>query len=309
MNDELASQIATLPPQEWHARSELHRKRAERWTRPARRRRASGVPHPVEDFLFTYYPFSFGKLETWHPPFGMALAGPLEEESPFRRAPYKTEEARTYTDPEKLSAKASARLVWIRELLHQTQNRTPVFSCHGLHEWAMVYRGSDVRHKASTPLRLCQKEIDRVVESRSIVCTHFDAFRFFHPQAQPLNRVQPSLNSRPEFEQPGCVHANMDLYKWASKAMPWIGSDLHIECFELAIQLRELDMRASPYDLDSYDLEPIKIETSAGRNEYELTQRQLATEAAHLRRKLIEILDRVLSTKDLTPGSCHVPNG
>ncbi|MGB6222914.1 3-methyladenine DNA glycosylase [Haloferula sp.] len=309
MNDELSIVVETLPQSEWLSRSGAHRRRAEQWTGPARRRRSSGVPHPIEDFLFTYYPFSFGKLETWHPPFGTALVGPIEENSPFSRAPYKSAKTLTSADPEKLSAKATARLVWIRELLHQTQNRTPVFSCHGLHEWAMVYRGCEVRHKASTPLRLSQQEIDRVVENRSIVCTHFDAFRFFHPEAQPLNRVQPSLNSRPEFEQPGCVHANMDLYKWASKAMPWIGSDLHIECFELAIRLRELDMRASPYDLECYDLKPIRIETSDGRHEYEIVQRQLAAEAAQRREKLIEILDRVLSAKDLTPGSCHLPNG
>ena len=301
--------MTTLNPSDWQELAAMHRQRAERWTIPARRRRNSRIPHPIEDFLFTYYPFTLGKLEVWHPPIGTCLVAIEKMPAHFLRSPYTRDGDHIFAEPDALSTKARARLVWIRELLCQTRDRSPVFSCHGIHEWAMGYRGSDIRDQSSTPLRLTQPEIDAVVESRPVSCTHFDAFRFFHPAAQELNRIQPTLATRPNFEQPGCVHANMDLYKWASKAMPWVGSELHIECFELAIRLRELDMRASPYDLSEYGLEPVAIETPEGRREYEDIQRQLSAEAQPLREKLIRALDQVLSTLLQAPGSCHQAAG
>ncbi len=50
-------------------------------------------------------------------------------------------------------------------------------------------------------------------------------------------------------EQPGCVHATMDLFKWAMKLHPWCGSELVADCLALARDARLVDMRASPYDL------------------------------------------------------------
>jgi hypothetical protein len=102
------------------------------------------------------------------------------------------------------------------------------------------------------------------------------------------------LPGRPDFEQPGCVHANMDLYKWTFKAMPWPGSELLLDCFELAMELRDLDMRASPYDLAKYGFEPVRIETPEGRKEYEKEQARLAEKAVPLRERLIGVLGEVL---------------
>jgi len=141
---------------------------------------------------------------------------------------------------------------------------------------------------------LPQAEIDAVVESRPIACSHFDAFRFFPEAARPFNRLQPTLMGRPEFEQPGCVHANMDLYKWAVKALPWVPSELALDCFEQALALRDLDMRASPYDLREWGLEPIRIEAADGRREYEARQRELAAASAGLRERLIDALRAVV---------------
>jgi hypothetical protein len=85
----------------------------------------------------------------------------------------------------------------------------------------------------------------------------------------------------------------MYLYKWAAKTMPWAGSDLLLDCFELALALRDLDMRASPYDLSEWGREPVFIETQDGRRVYEEEQRRLAASALPLRGRLIAVLSRM----------------
>jgi hypothetical protein len=75
--------------------------------------------------------------------------------------------------------------------------------------------------------------------------------------------------------------------------MPRIGSELLLDCFELAMELRDLDMRASPYDLTAWGREPVRIETAEGRRSYESEQRRLAEKAAPLREKLMVALGRI----------------
>ena len=60
----------------------------------------------------------------------------------------------------------------------------------------------------------------------------------------------------------------MDLYKWSYKLSPLVPSELVADCFALAREIRELDMRASPYDLAELGYEPVAVETPAGRPEY-----------------------------------------
>ncbi len=287
--------MTTLLASAWQQRAVAHRTRAERHTLGARKRRDHGVPHPVEDFLFQYYPYPFALLEAWHPGVGVTLEWPQPPATAvFQERFYTVADGYLTADPELLTAKERERLRWIAELLVATRDRAPNFACHGLHEWAMVYRGKEVRHEQTTPLRLPQAEIDALVEARVICCSHHDAFRFFAPEARPLNRLQPTLDGRTSLEQPGCVHANMDLYKWAAKSMPWIGSELLLDCFELAMELRDLDMRASPYDLRAWGREPIQIETVEGRREYEIQQRRLAAMAVPLRQRLIDGLETIV---------------
>jgi hypothetical protein len=287
--------LEILPQAVWRERAQAHRARAERHTGPARHRRDRGWPHPVADFLFEYYPYAFSLLENWHPGTGIAL----ETDSPslpagFAERCYTIRDGRIMADVEKLSGKELQRLAWTAELLEATHSRAPNFACHGLHEWAMVYRGRELRHERTLSLRLPQAEIDALVEARPVCCSHHDAFRFFAAEARPLNRLQPDLESRVLLEQPGCLHANMDLYKWSARAMPWVGSELLLDCFELAVELRELDMRASPYDLSAWNLEAVRIETPKGRREYEEEQKRLAAMAGPLRRRLIGALRRTL---------------
>jgi hypothetical protein len=289
-------QFMLLSADVWQARAAAHRERARTHTLPARSRSDRGLPHPVTDFLFEYYPFKFAFLEHWHPASGVAL----EWNAPDRRPPYRgcfhvLENRRLRADPRLLTGSQRQRLAWIADLLEATTERAPNFACHGLHEWAMVYQGRNVRHERTLRLRLPQVEIDALVQSRALCCTHHDAFRFFALEARPLNRHQPNLENRMLLEQPGCVHANMDLYKWAAKAMPWAGSDLLLDCFELAMELRELDMRASPYDLCEWGLKPVRVELPHGRREYEILQKVLATKARPLRGRLILVIRETLA--------------
>jgi hypothetical protein len=280
---------------EWRVREEQHRVRAEAYTLATKKRRDGGVPHPVEDFLFQYYPYPFALLERWQPGVGVLMEWEDPELLPegYSARCYTHEKGWIFADSERLTVKERERLVWIAELLAATQERPPNFACHGLHEWAMVYKGSEIRHLKTAPLRLPQSEIDDLVRSRVICCSHYDAFRFFTAESRPMNRLQPTLESRMSLEQPGCVHATMDLYKWAAKSMPWVGTELLFDCFELALELRDLDMRASPYDLTAWGREPICVETAEGRREYEQVQRLLSARGTVLRARLIEVLGKI----------------
>jgi len=155
----------------------------------------------------------------------------------------------------------------------------------------MVYKSPEIRHPY--PLRLSNGEIENLLETSTVACSHFDAFRFFTPSAVGLNVLQPSPDSRLTHEQGGCLHANMDLYKWTFKLLPWVPSDLLQECFMLAIKTREIDMRASPYDFLSLGFEPIKIETTLGQEEYRSFQKEIALAASVLREKLIQQIELI----------------
>ena len=85
----------------------------------------------------------------------------------------------------------------------------------------------------------------------------------------------------------------MDVYKWAYKLSPLVPGELVVDAFELAREIRALDMRASPYDLSALGYDPLPIETAAGKAEYTAAQRALATRAAALRRRLVDILGSI----------------
>ena len=304
VNDRLAMtgchDMTTLADAEWRALAAAHFDRAKVYTGPARERRDRGIPHPITDFLFEYYPYPFAFLEQWHPGLGTGIEWSTEDaQDPelhhLSSRWYRYENGELVADPSLMTEKEKLRLEWICGLLEATRDRAPNFACHGLHEWAMVYGGRTVRHEKILPLRLPQHDIDSFVASRAICCSHHDAFRFFAPEAKPFNRLQPTLATREGHEQPGCLHANMDLYKWAAKAMPWCGSSLLLECFELAVRIRDLDMRASPYDLTEWDREAVCIETSEGRRAYENEQKALAAEAHPLRDRLITVIRRTIN--------------
>jgi len=290
---------AALPESVWHARRSAHEARVREWTDPHQVRTARGEKHPVYDFLFTYYAFRPSWLRRWHPGPDVVLAGDTARDFlrwPEYRALGPDDGAPAVAlDPAALAPHRRAFVTWLRGLLAAMQTRPAFFGCHGLHEWAMVYRQTpdEVRHNV-WPLRFAPADLARIVEGATITCSHFDAFRFFTTPARPLNRLQPTRADAAQVEQRGCLHANMDLYKWAFKLAPFSPAELIADGFELARDIREIDMRASPYDLRALGFAPITIETPEGRAEYEQHQRSFAARGEPLRARLIALCDRLI---------------
>jgi hypothetical protein len=287
--------VEILARAEWEARAAAHAARVDTWVQPHLARRRAGTQHPVHDFLFTYYSQRPSALRRWHPGFGVAL----EDAGSFEGMKgYSLVEERASVSPDHLESQLCL-VGSIRRLLVATARRTPTLGCFGLHEWAMVHRAPRTRH--DWPLRLGSGRTDEVVESHRISCSHFDAFRFFTDSARPLNTLQPGRDDRAAYEQPGCLHAGMDLYKHAFRLTPLVPSELVADCFELAWDIRELDMRASPYDFAELGFEPVRIETALGKQEYVAAQRTFAERGTPLRQRLIDECDRILARRSLVP--------
>ncbi|MEV6560013.1 3-methyladenine DNA glycosylase [Nocardia sp. NPDC051756] len=290
------STVAVLSEEQWRARAAEHLVRVDHLVGPYVERRAAGSSHPVIDFLFTYYGHKPAQLRRWHPGFGIGMAGAREYDGArgYHRITDPVAAQAHYTADPAYLARRRDTVEFVANLLRATASRPAQLSCFGLHEWAMVYRTDDVRHQ-QVPLRLGRAGTDAVVESMSLRCTHFDAFRFFTPDAVGRNAEPLTRADQVAREQPGCLHANMDLYKWSFKLVPLIPSALILDCFELACAARELDMRASPYDLSEYGYEPVRIETPSGRAEYVRSQSALAARSAELRRILLDACDELLA--------------
>ncbi len=284
------SSARVLTAAEWTERSAAHHARVAPHADAFVSRRARGEKHPVHDFLFTYYSFAPAKLKQWTPALGAAIEirpGDLESHPWLASARFVSRDGVLSLDESKLDTRARDSASWIAQLCHNIIERPPRFACFGLHEWAMVYRQSEeqIRHHGHR-LRLTRAQLAEFIESQTLCCSHYDAFRFFTPEARPLNSFQPTLESRQSLEQGGCLHANMDLYKWTTKLWPWCGADLIADTFLLALEGRDLDMRASPYDLADLGYAPVKIETQEGRARYEKEQRSLAEKSRPLRQRL-----------------------
>jgi hypothetical protein len=224
---------------DWTTRRDTHQTRVDALI--GDHRCAAENPHPVVDFLFTYYSFRPAQLRRWHPGYGVALAD-ADEYAQFSGY---TAVADGTTVDHRLLDRRRGLLDFVADLLAQTASRPAHLGCFGLHEWAMVYRADETRH--SVPLRLGRAGTDAVVESLPLRCSHFDAYRFFTPDAAPRNAAPLTCDAQRDDEQPGCLHAGMDLYGHT----------------------------------------PVPIETPAGRAEYTRTQSALATRAAILRTSLL----------------------
>mmetsp|Transcript_23139 Transcript_23139/g.48509 ORF Transcript_23139/g.48509 Transcript_23139/m.48509 type:complete len:630 (-) Transcript_23139:164-2053(-) len=207
--------------------------------------------------------------------------------------------------------KQATGLLWYQSVLEATLRNDPVLHCYGLHEWAMQYHPKGAppppsgKYQSHTQLRVSRETINQTVERKGLRCTHVDALRFFAPAAAPLNKQGSSLQRTDQLrlEQPGCVHAHMDLFKIALKITPFVDPCLLREILRIALKARTLDVGASPYDCSEYvignmdnihdgdgDLIPIPVipvETSEGRTLYMERQKELMAEAYSIRQNLL----------------------
>ncbi|MBS4167517.1 hypothetical protein [Parachlamydia sp. AcF125] len=304
LNDKFTSmkfKHSQLPIENWTRRAKQHAELVSPFTDAFLKRRSRGLKHAVHDFLFTYYTFSPLKLKQWVPSFeeSILISNDRRAEYPWLNGYwFQFKENMLYVNRERFQENTRGLAQFVLKLCQNILHRPPRFGCFGLHEWAMVYKLSPeaIRHNTYR-LRLSPEKLATFVESQIICCSHYDAYRFFTKEARPLNIYHPTLQGRVQMEQGGCLHANMDLYKWSTKLWPWIGSDFIAKAFLLALEGRELDMRASPYDLQEEGYTPIYIETEEGRKQYQKEQHSLAERATVLRRELLSFCERLLLIK------------
>lgn len=199
--------------------------------------------------------------------------------------------------------KTIAPFQWFKSILQTTLNSEPIFHCHGLHEWAMLYHPPgaalppSAKYQKDLPIRVSRETINAAVERRGISCTHVDALRFFAPAAGPLNHHGSSLlrTQQLQLEQKGCVHAHMDLLKIALKLQSFLDSDLLCDALETSIAARRLDVEASPYDVTAYGGGVVPVETEEGRRLYRQRQRELMELAEPVRKRLLDAYSVFLS--------------
>ena len=289
-----ASAATALDVAQWRERILAHRSRVDLWIRPHLDRRRRGIRHPVEDFLLDYYPYSTGRLRRWHPGPGIHLEGSVDEVLGIPG--HVLRDGHTLFDwmalPPHHQNRLSTEVDVVRRLMRATAERPARLGCFGLHEWAMVLGQSadEVRH-AGWPLRVSPEQVRQTVAEVGLRCTHFDAYRFFTDEARPLNPLTLTRANQVQTDQPGCLHANMDLYKWSMRLAPLVPAEWIADAFDLARRIRHLDMQGAPYDLSALGVEPLPLETPAGRAEFAARQRGHAEEAAVQRARLVDRLD------------------
>lgn len=277
----------------WEQSLRDHQSRFDEHVAPHVRRRSRHEKDPVADFLFEYYRFRPSHLRRWHPGTGILLLDADPERFPEKDGYVQTPQGRVQLPSQEHLGSNIDRFRtgtdWILSLLEATQNRSAKLGCFGLHEWAMLYRADEQRHD-QVKLRVSPDKLADVVENAGLRCTHFDAFRFFTEKARPLNPIQLTHTDMVAYDQPGCLHANMDVYRWAFKRAPWVPSKLILDAFILAMDIRHLDMASSPYDLSDQGVEPVPVETREGQEIFVRRQKAFSERARPLRAGLIEEL-------------------
>jgi hypothetical protein len=278
--------METLGRLAWNALREEHHRQVDPWIAPRLERRSKNELHPIDDFLFDYYPISAKKLRTWHPGINVQLEADFDDLNYFPENYYEHQDGMIRLSQKWVDEK-SERISELHEFLKAVASHAPKFGCFGLHEWAMVLGVDEVRHQL-WPLRVTQETIRETITDQGLRCTHFDAFRFFTDEARPLNPLQLVRTDQRDCDQGGCLHANMDLYKYAFELSPILGSKIVRDAFALAKEIRDIDMQAAPYDLKDLGLAPIKIETAQGRLEFAQKQKEFSERAQQIRAFLIE---------------------
>jgi hypothetical protein len=276
---------------EWQSKAKSHQSKVDHLTAEWRQHRSLGKKHPTLDFLFSYYNLKINRLRLWSPGPEIILAGQHNGNLLFGY--YTSIDGGFQLNPQRYPTQRLKNFQWIANLLRETKTKTPVFNCYGVHEWCMIYKSESKRHE-QLPLRVSAEALNEFVEKTPCQCTHFDAYRFFTEEASPLIQHPLSRENQEIYEQSGCLHANMDLYKWAYKLYPFMSGDLLLRCFELAIECRYLDMQASPYDLREFNMTPIPVNTPEGREIYISEQHRLKKIADPIRDELANAYEQFI---------------
>lgn len=287
--------IVETPAEQWRAARADHHSRVDTWVEPHLARRHRGEKHPIEDFLWDYYPFRPSHLRMWNPGIDACLLDYGDDPTPLPAGFAVDAHGHARFDYTRLSPTHQQRLQqelpWIVRLLKGMRARPAGFGCFGLHEWAMVLGQPDSeRRHSSWPMRVSDDQVRTAIDAVGLRCTHFDAWRFFTNEGLQRNPLALSRAEQPERDQAGCLHANMDVYKWCMRMQPLVPSSVTTQAFELAMRIRRIDMAASPYDFQELGVEPIAVETAQGRAIYVALQRNFSEQANVLRAQLLNHL-------------------
>ena len=283
-----------LSEPDWRERQQAHRERHAEFLEREVKRRSQHRKDPTMDFMFEYYNYSPADVLRWTPGFGVLLQGAGAKEF-LKNSRYVECESGVYLSLEQLVHRRRA-ITWVRDLLQTTTDREPFYGCYCIHEWALLYH-SKLLHP-TFELRVSPEDIAAHVESGPIQCTHFEAYRFFSDQAKALCEVPLDRNTMMETEQSGCLHTNMDLFRWSYKLAPWVSGELVAGAFEVACKARTLDSSTCPYDLTPAGLQPTPIETEKGRELFVERQKAIRDEAMPLRRSLLDLYNHILHWMD-----------
>lgn len=108
------------------------------------------------------------------------------------------------------------------------------------------------KYQSHLPFRVDQHTINAAVERRGVYCTHVDALRYFAPAAKSWNQfgeygTNLSRKDQITLEQPACVHANMDLLKYAVTHLHHLANvDPHVSRGRAQHQWHRLSISAIP---------------------------------------------------------------
>lgn len=175
-NDTAPLTAGCLPETHWRTRAEKHTQRAHALTAAHLARRARGIKHPIEDFLFTYYSMKPAELGKWHPGAGIVLEGAACERASWRYYTVPSNTSDAMVDTQQFFQKRAKTVDYIADLLRKTLTRTPRFGCFGLHEWAMV--STSLQKHCDTEDYACGSDTkqatgsSKITASRAATSTH-----------------------------------------------------------------------------------------------------------------------------------------
>jgi hypothetical protein len=187
--------IQILSSNVWHQLRDDHKEKVLPWITPRLERRSRHESHPVDDFLFEYYPISTNKLLNWHPGFGTSLEATEIEYEDFPTGSYEFIDNKIQIRNEWLSKNQEA-VISLIDFLTKTQERSVRSGCFGLHEWAMVLGTEDVRHE-KWQLRLSQEQIRATIdEVGSDIRLKITDIKIDNPQDQRIQNILNLLNEK-----------------------------------------------------------------------------------------------------------------